>query len=134
MTVDRFRPVIAAAAALLLAAATAHADSVDDQFLATRSQDGLNIGPPDQLIAVAHQRCDDAGLSRSGLFIPHFGEQPSPFSYAIANIYNELESQGMTSGQVVHFMQDAMTCTARVAHRGNRERLSARSMGQPSRF
>lgn len=109
MTVEPFRPVVAADAAVLLAVATAHADSLDDQFLAKLSQDGLSIGPPDQLIAVAHERCDDAGLSRSGVFIPHFGEQPSPFSYAIKNIYDELESQGMTSGQVVLFMRDAMT-------------------------
>ena len=107
MAVDPFRPVFVAAAAVLLAAATAHADNLDDQFLALLSKDGI-VGPPDQMIAVAHERCDDAGLSHSGLFIPHFGEQPSPFSYAIKHIYDELESQGVTSGQVVQFMGDAI--------------------------
>jgi hypothetical protein len=109
MTVDPLRLAFAATVAVLVAAGIAHADTLDDQFLARLSQDGLNVGPPDQLIGVAHERCDDAGLSHSGLFLPHFGEQPSPFLSAIGKIYNELESEGMTSGQVGVFMQDAMT-------------------------
>jgi Protein of unknown function (DUF732) len=107
--VDPFRPVFTAAAAVLVATAVAHADSLDDQFLAKLSQDGMNVGSPDQLIGVAHERCDDADLPRTGLFIPRFGAQPGPYLAAIGNIYTELESQGMTSGQVVVFMQDAMT-------------------------
>jgi len=109
MTVNLARPVLAAAAAALLAAATAHADSLDDQFLAKLAHDGLNIGPSDQLISVAHERCDDSDLPRTGLFIPRFGAQPGPYLSAIKNVYDELEAQGMTSGQVVQFMQDAMT-------------------------
>jgi Protein of unknown function (DUF732) len=108
MTVNLVRPVVAAAAAALLAAATAHADGLDDQFLAKLSQDGVNIGPPDRLIAIAHERCDDADLPRSGLFIPRFGSQPGPYLAAIGQVYNELESQGMTSAQAAQFIRDAI--------------------------
>jgi len=109
MAVDPFRPVFAAAAAVLVAAAIAHADSPDDQFLGLLSTDGLNVGPPDQMIAIAHERCDDDGLSRSGVFLFRFGEQPSPFMVAITKIYTELESQGLTAAQVGRFMRDAIT-------------------------
>jgi Protein of unknown function (DUF732) len=108
MAVDPFRPVLAAAAAVLLATGIAHADGQDDQFLALLSKDGI-VGPPDQMIAIAHERCDDADLPRSGLFIPRFGSQPGPYLAAIGNIYTELESQGLTSGQAAQFIRDAIT-------------------------
>jgi hypothetical protein len=110
MTVDPFRPVFAAAAAVLVAGAVAHASGPDDQFLGLLSKDGLNVGPPDQMIAIAHERCDDDGLSRSGLFLPHFGMvQPSPFMTAMTKINAELQSQGLTATQVGQFMRDAIT-------------------------
>ena len=108
MTVRPFRPVFAAAAAVLAAAAIAHADAFDDQFLALLSRDEI-AGPPDQMIAIAHERCDDADLPRTGVFIPHFGAQPGPYLAAIRNIYTELESQGLTSGQAAQFIRDAIT-------------------------
>lgn len=110
MTVDPFRPVFVAAAAVLVAAAIAHADSPDDQFLGLLSKDGLNVGPPDQMIAIAHERCDDDGLSCCGVFLPRFGWQPSPFMVAITKIYTELQSQGLTTAQVgQQFVRDAIT-------------------------
>jgi hypothetical protein len=109
MTVDPFRPVFAAAAALLVAAAIGHADNPDDQFLGLLSKDGLNVGPPDQMIAIAHERCDGGGLSRSGWFNLRFGGHPSPFNVAMSNLYAELQSQGLTTAQVDQFMRDAIT-------------------------
>jgi hypothetical protein len=107
MAVDPFRPVLGAAAAVLLAAAIAHADGPDDQFMALLSKDGI-VGPRDQMIAIAHERCDDADLPRSGVFIPRFGAQPGPYLAAIGNIYTELEAQGLTSGQAAQFIRDAI--------------------------
>jgi hypothetical protein len=52
MTVNPFRPVCAAAAAVLVTAAIAHADGPDDQFLGLPSN-GLNVGPPAKMIAIA---------------------------------------------------------------------------------
>ena len=98
MTVNSFRAVLAASAALMLTAGIAHADGADDQFLAMLAKDGV-VGPPDQMIAIAHERCDDANLPRSGVFNFRFGGQPSPYIGAIGNIYTELEAQGMTSAQ-----------------------------------
>ncbi len=109
MAVDPFRPVFAAAAAVLVAAAIAHADSPDDQFLGLLSKDGLNVGPPDKMIAIAHERCDDDSLSHYSFFNPRFGGHPSPFSVAMSNLYAELQSQGLTTAQVGQFMQDAIT-------------------------
>jgi hypothetical protein len=108
MAVDLFRPVLATAAALLVAAGTAHADGLDDHFFALLSKDGIN-GAPDQMIAIAHERCDAANLPRSGLFIPRFGAQPGPYLAEIGNIYTELESQGLTSSQAAQFIRDAIT-------------------------
>jgi hypothetical protein len=109
MTVNRFRSVCAAAAAVLVTAAIAHADSPDDQFLGLLSKDGLNVGPPDQMIAIAHERCDDDRLSRSSWYIPPFGRAASPFMVAMTNINNELKSQGLTVAQVGQFMRDAIS-------------------------
>jgi hypothetical protein len=108
MALNFFRPVLAAAAAVTLAAGIAHAGGPDDQFLAMLSKDGI-VGAPDQMIAVAHERCDDANLPRSGGYNWRFGAQPSPYIGAIGNIYTELESQGMTSSQAAQFIRDAIT-------------------------
>ncbi len=43
----------------------AHADELDDQFLAGLAKQGIN-GQPDQLITLAHQSCDTVG-SMSGI-------------------------------------------------------------------
>src|ERR1700685_4550566 len=71
-----------AATAVLMTGAVAHADAQDDQFLGLLSRDGITAGPPDQLIALAHERCDNDSLPRSGAFTFHFGAMPSPFSTA----------------------------------------------------
>jgi hypothetical protein len=107
MAVGPFRPVLAAAAAVLVGAGIAHADALDDRFFALLSKDGIN-GAPDQMIAIAHERCDAADLPRSGLFIPRFGAQPGPYLAEIGNIYTELESQGLTSAQAAQFIRDAI--------------------------
>jgi hypothetical protein len=91
MTLNPFRSVLGAAAAVMLAAGIAHADGPDDQFLAMLSKDGL-VGPRDQLIAVAHERCDDANLPRTGRYSWRFGAGPSPYIGAIGNVYTELQS------------------------------------------
>ena len=108
MVVNPFGSVLAAAAAVMLAAGIAHAGGPDDQFLAMLSKDGIG-GPPDQLIAIAHERCDDANLPRSGGFNWRFGGQPSPYIGAIGNIYTELEATGMNSAQAAQFIRDAIT-------------------------
>jgi hypothetical protein len=108
MAVNPFRSVLAAAAAVMLAAGIAHADGQDDQFLAMLSKDGV-VGPPDQMIAIAHERCDAANLPRSGGYNFRFGALPSPYIGAIGNIYTELESTGMNSAYAAQFIRDAIT-------------------------
>jgi Protein of unknown function (DUF732) len=108
MVVNPFRFVLAAAAAVMLAAGIAHADGPDDQFLGMLSKDGI-VGAPDQMIAIAHERCNDANLPRSGPFNWRFGAQPSPYIGAIGNIYTELEATGMNSAQAAQFIRDAIT-------------------------
>jgi Protein of unknown function (DUF732) len=107
MAVKPFRAVLAAVAAVMLAAGIAHADGPDDRFLAMLSKDGV-VSPPDQMIAIAHERCDDANLPRSGAYNWRFGAGPSPYIQAIGNIYTELESQGLTSAQAAQFIRDAI--------------------------
>jgi len=109
MVVNPFGSVLAAAAAVMLAAGIAHAGGPDDQFLAMLSKDGVFGGPPDQLIAIAHERCNDANLPRSGPYNWRFGAQPSPYIGAIGNIYTELEATGMNSAQAAQFIRDAIT-------------------------
>ncbi len=109
MTVNRFGPVIVAAVAVLVGAAVANADTSDAEFLGLLSNDGLNVGPPDRLIAIAHERCDDDGLSRVDVYNFRFGGHPSPFRVAMSKIAGELQSQGLTIEQVRPFMQDAIT-------------------------
>jgi Protein of unknown function (DUF732) len=108
MTVGPFRAVLAAMAAVLGATAIAHAGGPDDQFLALLAKDGI-AGAPDQMIAIAHERCNAADLPRSGPFIPRFGSLPGPYMAEIGNIYTELESTGMTSAQAAQFIRDAIT-------------------------
>ena len=108
MAVNPFRSVLAAAVAVMLAAGIAHADGQDDQFLAMLSKDGV-VGPPDQMIAIAHERCDAANLPRSGGYNFRWGAMPSPYLGAIGNIYTELESTGMDSAQAAQFIRDAIT-------------------------
>jgi hypothetical protein len=109
MAVDRLRPIFAAAAAVLLAAGVAHADTTDDQFLGLLTNDGLNVGPPDQMIAIGHERCDANGLSRQGSYNFRFGGQRSQFAVAISNISVKLQSHGLSPDQAVQFMRDAVT-------------------------
>lgn len=109
MAVDPFRPVVAAAAAVLVAAGIAHADTADDQFLGLLSKDGLNAGPPEQMMAIAHKRCDANGLSRADWFTLRFLGRPSPFVVAVSKINVKLQSQGLTPDQAVQFMRDAVT-------------------------
>jgi len=108
MAVNPFRSVLAAAVAVMLAAGIAHADGQDDQFLAMLSKDGV-VGPPDQMIAIAHERCDAANLPRSGGYNFRWGALPSPYIGAIGNIYTELESTGMNSAYAAQFIRDAIT-------------------------
>ena len=109
ITLDPFRPVLAAVAAVLLAAAVAHADTPDAQFLGLLSNDGMNVGPSDRLIAIAHERCADDGLSRDTERNWIFGAHPSPYAQAMWQISAELQSQGLAAGQVGPFVRDART-------------------------
>lgn len=108
MTVNPFRPIFAAVAAVLVAAGVAHAVTLDDQFLGSLSNDGLNVGPPDRMIAIAHERCDNDGLSRADVYNFRFGGHPSPFRVAMSKIAAELQSQGLAAAQVRPWMQDAI--------------------------
>jgi hypothetical protein len=105
-----------AVTAVLMTGVVAHADSQDDQFLGLLSRDGITAGPPEQLIALAHERCDDDGLSRSALFTFHFGAQPSPFSTAMLQLAAKLEGQGLTGPQVRPFLLDAISVYCPGAH------------------
>jgi hypothetical protein len=109
MAVIAAYPIVAAAAALMMAAGAAHAESVDDQFLRLVSSHGLNVGTPEQMIATAHKRCDANNLSRADWFTMRFLGRPSPFVVAVSTINLNLQSQGLTSDQAAQFMQDAVT-------------------------
>jgi hypothetical protein len=109
MTFNPFRPVFGAVAAVLLAAAVAHADTSDAQFLGLLSNSGVNVGPPDRLIAIAHERCDDDGLSRDTQRNWIWGAHPSPYAQAMWKIDAELQKQGLAAGQVGPFVHAAMT-------------------------
>ncbi|MGA9489874.1 MAG: DUF732 domain-containing protein [Mycobacterium sp.] len=115
MTVGPFLPALAATAALMTAA-VAHADPQDDQFLGLLARDGINAGPPDQLIALAHERCNDDSLPRSAIFTLHFGAQPSPFSSAMLQLAAKLEGQGVPGPQVRPFLLDAISVYCPDAH------------------
>ena len=96
--------------------AVAHADAQDDQFLGLLSKDGITAGPPEQLIALAHERCADDSLSRSQPWAFHFGAMPSPFSTAMLQIASKLEGQGLTGPQVRPFLLDAISVYCPGAH------------------
>ena len=79
MAVGPFRPILAAvtaASALLLAAAVAHADPLDDQFFALLSRDGI-VGPPDQVSEKLERLRQEIGLDgilaelNPGSLVPH---------------------------------------------------------------
>jgi len=107
MAVNPLRPVLTVAAVLVMTTATAHADGPDDQFLGLLSKDGIS-GAPDQLIAIAHERCDAEGLSRSGGYNFRFGAQPSPFNLAMTKVYGDLGAQGVPPGLMALFLHDAI--------------------------
>ena len=115
MTVGSVLPAFAAAA-VFMAGAVAHADAQDDQFLGLLSRDGIAGGPPEQLIALAHERCDNDSLSRSSIFTFHFGAQPSPFSTAQLQLSAKLEGQGVPGPQVRPFLLDAISVYCPGAH------------------
>jgi Protein of unknown function (DUF732) len=115
MNVEPFLPAFAAAA-LLMTGAVAHADPQDDQFLGLLSRDGIPGGPPDQLIALAHERCDNENLSRSQPWTFHFGAMPSPFSTAQLQLAAKLEGQGVPGPQVRPFLLDAISVYCPGAH------------------
>jgi hypothetical protein len=104
------------AAAVLTTGAIAHADPQDDQFLGLLSKDGIPGGPPDQLIALAHQRCTNDSLPRSAIFTLHFGTQPSPFSSAMLNLAADIEGAGVPASQVRPFLLDAISVYCPDAH------------------
>jgi hypothetical protein len=108
MTIDPLLPALAATA-VLMTGAVAHADAPDDQFLALLSRDGITTGPPDQLIALAHERCDNDRLSRSQPWTFRWGAMPSPFSSAMLQLSAKLEGQGLTGPQVRPFLLDAIS-------------------------
>src|ERR1700744_6604163 len=107
MTVHSFPPVFAAATSVLVGAAVAPADPPDAQFLGSLSNDGINVGAPDRLIAIAHERCTYQGLSRDTQRNWIFGAHPSPYAQAMLQINNELQGQGLTEAQVPQGGQDA---------------------------
>jgi Protein of unknown function (DUF732) len=109
MSPNSLRPIVAAAAALVVSAAVAHADTPDAQFLGLLSNDGINVSAPDRMIAIAHERCDDEGLSRATQWNWRFGGHPSPYAQALWKVNAELQAQGLTAGQVGQFSRHAIT-------------------------
>jgi hypothetical protein len=99
-----------------MAGAVAHADPQDDEFLKLLSRDGITAGPPEQLIALAHERCDNESLSRSPIFLFRFGTQPSPFSTAMLQLAAKLQNQGLAGPQVRPFLLDAISVYCPGAH------------------
>ena len=116
MVVNSFARLAAVAAAVLVTAAVAHADPQDDQFLGMLSKDGITAGPPDQLIALAHERCEDDSLSRNQVLTYRFGPMPSPFSTALRQLAAKLVAQGLTDTQVRPFLLDAISVYCPGAH------------------
>ncbi len=116
MVVNLFARLAAVFAAVLVTAAVAHADPLDDQFLGLLSKDGITAGPPDQLIAIAHERCQDDNLSRDQVPTLRFGPLPSAFSTALRQLATKLVSQGLTDTQVRPFLLDAISVYCPGAH------------------
>ncbi|WIM90007.1 DUF732 domain-containing protein [Candidatus Mycobacterium wuenschmannii] len=111
-----FAWLAAAGAAVVTAGAVAHADPQDDQFLALLARDGITAGPPEELIALAHERCDDDKLSRSNIFTLRLGALPSPFSTALLQLSGKLVNQGLAGAQVRPFLLDAISVYCPDAH------------------
>jgi hypothetical protein len=107
MPATPLRVVLAMVVGVMLSSGIAHAGGPDDQFMALLAKDGI-VGQSGQMVAIAHERCDDAALPRQGAYNWRFGAGPSPYLAAIGNVYTELESQGLTSGQAAQFIRDAI--------------------------
>ena len=116
MVVNSLARLAAVVAAVLVTGAVAHADSQDDQFLGLLSKDGITAGPPDQLIALAHERCQLDNLSREQVPTFRFGPMPSPFSTALRQLASKLVAQGLTDTQVRPFLLDAISVYCPSAH------------------
>jgi hypothetical protein len=116
MVVNSFARLAGVVAAVLVTAAVAHADPQDDQFLGLLSKDGITAGPPDQLIALAHERCQDDNLSRDQTPTFRFGPLPSAFSTALRQLAAKLVGQGLTDTQVRPFLLDAISVYCPGAH------------------
>jgi hypothetical protein len=114
MTVAPCLPALVAVA--VLTSAIAHADPQDDQFLGLLARDGIPVGDPGELIALAHERCTNDSLPRSGAFTFHFGAMPSPFSSAMLQLAAKLEGQGLSGPQVRPFLLDAISVYCPDAH------------------
>jgi hypothetical protein len=91
MFTSRFaKPVVGTAVAVgtlglaaLLAAATANADTPDDQFLAALQQQGIGFGNTQSAIGVAHHVCDALGQ----------GMEPSDISQHLAGANSHIDRQ-----------------------------------------
>jgi hypothetical protein len=116
MVVNSIARLAAVVAAVLVTAAVAHADPQDDQFLGLLAKDGITAGPPDQLIALAHERCQDDSLSRDQVPTFRFGPLPSPFATALRQLAAKLVGQGVPDAQVRPFLLDAISVYCPSAH------------------
>lgn len=87
--------------ALVPVVGVAHADSADDQFVASLSSQGIP-GDRGALIAIAHQFCDAQNLPRIGIGLP------SPYTMQILNLRNQLVGQGLSQPQLDQFAHDAV--------------------------
>jgi hypothetical protein len=116
MVVNSLARLATVVAAVLVTGAVAHADAPDDQFLGLLSKDGITAGPPDQLIALAHERCQIDNLSRDQQPALRFGPLPSPFSTSLRQLAAKLVAQGLTDTQVRPFLLDAISVYCPSAH------------------
>ncbi|MCV7007431.1 DUF732 domain-containing protein [Mycobacterium gordonae] len=91
--------ILAIVIAVLLPAATAQADSADDQYLQLLATHGV-AGPPDQLIADGHQACDAYGQGGFGIGV-------SPRQIALINLNNTLQAQGLSPHDMSQLVLDA---------------------------
>ncbi len=80
----------------------AHAETLDDQFLAMLSSDGID-GDPAQLVAVGQDVCPWQDKSRK-----HLGVGMSKYQMARMRIEKNLQAQGLSSAQMADFVRDAI--------------------------
>lgn len=101
---------LTAVALMLTSAPIAHADDIDHQFLASLSQDGVNMAP-DRAISYAHQICEAENLSPFSppVIPPLTNETLPPRTLELRRIENDLLSQGLTTPQTVTFRRDAIS-------------------------